>query len=160
MNPYLLAGLLAVAGGGFLLARRSRMFDQRPGEYFDWKEFQVTSTGLPNDLPLWARANVGDLVANVLDPLRRKLNKPIRITSGYRSPEVNAAVGGSKTSDHMTGRAVDLAVAGMSAREIADVIRGMNLPYDQLIVYSPDRGGHLHVSYREGNNRGQYFDAR
>lgn len=140
------------------------MCETKPGEYFEWSEFEVSRTaarlGLDNTLPAWARSNVLALVANVLDPLRVYLGRPIRITSGYRSPEVNEAVGGSKTSGHMTGRAVDLTVRGMTAQEIAAEVQKLGLAYDQMIVYSPARGGHLHLSYREGNNRQQHFELK
>ena len=52
--------------------------------------------------------NLKQLINNVLDPLRNAYGKPIIVTSGYRSPALNAAVKGSKTSQHMKGQAADM----------------------------------------------------
>lgn len=65
--------------------------------------------------------NIKALAKN-LQVLRDEINKPIKITSGYRSPEHNAKVGGVKSSRHLTGEAADLKVAGMTPKEVAAVI--------------------------------------
>jgi zinc D-Ala-D-Ala carboxypeptidase len=110
---------------------------------------QTTSTGLDNTPTEEARANLYELVQTVLDPLRKELGVPIRITSGYRSPQVNAAVGGSRTSRHMLGLAADFKARGYSARDICDTIDRMwsegRLDFDQAIAYAVSRGGHVHV---------------
>ncbi len=54
------------------------------------------------------------LVDHILDPIREAWGKPIKINSGYRSKALNSKVGGSKTSDHMLGRAADI-TAGSTA---------------------------------------------
>jgi uncharacterized protein YcbK (DUF882 family) len=61
-------------------------------------------------------------LANNLQVLRDEVNKPIKITSGYRSPEHNAKVGGVKSSRHITGEAADFKIAGMTPKEVAAVI--------------------------------------
>lgn len=142
--------ILLVAAGAWLMYRRHRL-----GRYFSLGEFTVTSTGLVNVPAPQAIANLRALVSNVLDPLREDIGAPIRITSGYRSPEVNAAIGGSDTSDHMYGRSADFKADGWTASQLADRIEALGLPFDQLITYSAARGGHLHVSYRASGNRGQ-----
>lgn len=110
---------------------------------------QTTSTGLDNTPTEEARANLYELVQTVLDPLRKELGVPIRVTSGYRSPEVNAAVGGSRTSRHMLGLAADIKARGFNARQVVDCIDRMwsegRLDYDQAIAYAVSRGGHVHV---------------
>ena len=55
---------------------------------------------IDNRLPKELLPNAQALVDNVLDPLREAYGKPITVTSGYRCPALNKAVGGSKTSDH------------------------------------------------------------
>ena len=121
----------------------------RPGEYFSWSEMRTTSTGINNALTEEARANIYRLVQEVLDPLREELGVPIRVTSGYRSPDVNAAVGGSRTSRHMLGLAADIKARGFNARQVVDCIDRMyetgHLDYDQAIAYAVSRGGHVHV---------------
>lgn len=54
------------------------------------------------------------LVDHILDPIREAWGKPIKINSGYRSKALNSKIGGSKTSDHMLGRAADI-TAGSTA---------------------------------------------
>ena len=61
-------------------------------------------------------------LANNLQILRDEVKKPIKITSGYRSPEHNAKVGGVKSSRHITGEAADFKIAGMTPKEVAAVI--------------------------------------
>jgi zinc D-Ala-D-Ala carboxypeptidase len=165
--PVLAWGLGAVAVGVGLYLYRDRldlggaMLAGKPGKYFDYREFQVTRTGLPNVMPASARANVDRLVQRVLDPLREHYGAPIRITSGYRSPQVNAAIGGSKSSDHLTGSAADFVLVAptYNAVEVARRIVALGLPFDQVIAYAPERGGHVHVGLRAGANRRQALYA-
>lgn len=128
----------------------------RPGVHFAWSEFEVTRTNLPNTAPPEARARILALVAEVLDPLRRDVGGPLVITSGYRSPAVNAAVGGSSSSDHLTGGAVDIRPPqGWDAARLARRVIALGLPFDQMIGYAPERGGHLHIGHRPGGGRRQ-----
>lgn len=128
-----------------------------PGEYFTWRELTTTSQVGDNTPTPSARKRLRDLVQSVLDPFRRHVGVPVRITSGYRSPAINAAIGGSNTSQHMRGEAVDLTIAGRSSREIARAVLASGVPYDQLIWYTDSP--HVHVSYRAGSNRGQVLSA-
>lgn len=125
-------------------------FDGRPGDHFAWSELQRTSTGLNNAAPSRAMTCLQILVQHFLDPLRKHLGRPIRITSGYRSAAVNKAVGGSKTSRHMTGEASDLKADGLDAHAILASIEALGLSYDQIIAYAPSRGGHVHVQICAG----------
>ena len=123
----------------------------KPGQHFDWWEFEVTSTGLPNALPAAARPHIRYLVFHLLDPLLEALGRPVVITSGYRSPAVNRAVKGSPTSRHPLGQAADFWVPptrrqpALTSFEVARRILDLGLPFDQLIAYAPKRGGHNHV---------------
>ena len=92
------------------------------------------------------------LVKHVLDPLRELAGSPISVNSGYRSAAVNAAVGGSKTSDHMKGLAADIVVGpkprvwltGWGPERLARVIAESDLPFDQ-VIWEPTW---VHVSWR------------
>jgi len=132
----------------------------RPGAFFSWAELQVTQTGLLNDPTPEAKAALVRLCREILDPLRRAVG-PIRVTSGYRSAAVNLAVRGSKTSSHRDGEAGDIKALrpGVTSVALALAAIRLGLPFDQLILYAPSRGGHVHISYREGNNRGQVLYA-
>ena len=93
--------------------------------------------------------NIQELVDNVLQPVRDRLG-PVVVTSGYRSPELNTAIGGSKTSDHCLGMAADIEVLGIDNKITAEYIRD-NLVFTQLILefYKdgvPDSGW-VHVSF-------------
>jgi len=77
--------------------------------------------------------NLDQLCKKILEPLRIRLNKPIRISSGYRCLRVNSKIGGSKTSQHMVGEAADIQVMSMSVEALFQFIKSENLPFDQLI---------------------------
>ena len=133
----------------------------RPGTYFSWEELKVTNTGLPNEPPVMAMANLVDVVAFLLDPLREALGV-CRVTSGYRSRVVNSQVGGSPRSLHMEGRAVDFTIRGMASRDVVARLVESGLPFDQAIWYDASRGGHVHVSLfpaQEGGGRRQALHA-
>lgn len=73
--------------------------------------------------------------AQMMELVRSTLGKPILVSSGYRSPELNRAVGGSATSQHTKGQAVDFTSPGFGTpREIVEAIRKTSIPYDQLIL--------------------------
>jgi hypothetical protein len=94
--------------------------------------------------------NLLQLCANVLQPIRDHYQKGVKVNSGYRSPDVNAKVGGSRTSDHTRGMAADIEIPGVPNAELATYIRD-NLAYTQLILefYTPGipDSGWVHVSY-------------
>jgi zinc D-Ala-D-Ala carboxypeptidase len=97
------------------------------------------------------------LIANrVFEPLRAFLNKPIRVNSGYRSEALNKAIGGSKTSQHCKGEALDID----EGKEAFDYIKD-NLEFDQLIWEFGDNNNPdwIHVSYNRFKNRKQVLNA-
>jgi zinc D-Ala-D-Ala carboxypeptidase len=106
-------------------------------------------------------ANLKALAENILQPLRDSLGFPINITSGLRVPALNAAVRGSKTSQHTKGEAVDIKVSGKN-KVIFDWIVN-NLDYDQIISEFPNESGEpswVHVSYKKNEvNRNQKLKA-
>lgn len=133
-------------------------------KYFSMSELSRTSkVGIDNVPDAYARNNLLQLTQNLLDPLRAALGKPIRVTSGYRSRELNAAIGGSKTSAHLNGLAVDVKVNDMTSQQLCDYILynrdKESLEWDQLIWYAPERGGHLHIGYALGRRRFQVLHA-
>ena len=125
---------------------------------FILQEFVATKTGLDNNITSEALANIEFLVKNLLQPLRNTFGKPIRITSGYRSVEVNKAVGGSKTSQHTKGEAVD--IVSNDNKCLFDLIKN-NFDFDQLIwEYGTDeQPAWVHVSLKKTGNRKQVMRA-
>jgi len=102
--------------------------------------------------------NVQQLVNSVLQPLRDGLNRPIKITSCYRSPQLNELIGGAKNSQHMVGEAADIVCDDLL--EAFDFIR-TNLLFDQLIWEVKGNKRWIHVSYRRlGKNRNQVLVAQ
>lgn len=99
--------------------------------------------------------NLRRLCVNVLEPLRGYLG-PIVVSSGYRSPKVNAAVGGARTSQHVQGLAADILVPGHSVPFVVATIRKLKLPFDQVI---DEFGAWTHVSWSP-RPRGQVLLAR
>jgi hypothetical protein len=91
----------------------------------------------------------------VLDPLRERYGYPIMVSSGYRCPRVNKAVGGSATSQHVKGEAADIYVAKAKEKAMLFAMIYYLLPFDQLIweMGNDEAPAWIHVSYREGNNR-------
>ena len=106
--------------------------------------------GLKNDPDAAALESLQLLVRNVLDPLREALGRPITVSSGYRSPLVNRAVGGASSSQHVLGQAADIVVPGMHVTEVVARIRALGLPFDQLI---DEFGSWVHVSHGPRNRR-------
>lgn len=105
--------------------------------HFTLAELSVSQTaarrGLDNTVPLEVVPSLRRLVDLVLQPLRDALGRPIVVTSGYRAPAVNAAVGGAAQSAHMRGLAADIIVPGLSVRDVCREIVRLQLPFDQLI---------------------------
>lgn len=109
-------------------------------------------------------AALQSLVTEVLQPVRDHFKRPMSINSGYRSPELNAAIGGARTSQHTKGQAADIEIPGVANYDLAVWI-AENLDFDQLILefYDPAEGpnsGWVHVSYVDkGSNRKQRLTA-
>lgn len=106
-------------------------------------------------------ANFMLLAEKIFEPIREHFGVPIRISSGYRSKELNAKIGGSATSQHCKGQAIDIDNDGTSItnKEIFDYIKD-NLPFDQLIweFGNEDNCDWVHVSYVP-NGRKQILKA-
>lgn len=100
---------------------------------FSLKEMLVTSTGVANVPTDKEIDNMKLLTEKILQPLREYMNRPIIITSGYRSYDVNKRVGGSKTSQHCKGEAADLTAGTRTLNKIMYEFIRDNLVYDQLI---------------------------
>lgn len=113
----------------------------------------------PNDEEL---ANMVALCECVLQPIRDHFGKGVKVNSGFRDPEVNAKVGGSKTSDHCKGMAADIEIPGVANAELAQWIVD-NLEFRQVILefYTPGipDSGWVHVSYNPGDNKKQVLTA-
>jgi hypothetical protein len=106
--------------------------------------------------------NLTVLCEQVLQPLRDAYGVGIKVNSGYRSPDVNAAVGGSRTSDHCKGQAADIEIPGVANADLAQYIAA-NFEFTQLILEFYTQGisdsGWVHVSYDVNNLKRQVMTA-
>jgi len=131
---------------------------------FALKEFTESVTAIRNSVdnsptPEHIR-NIQLLVKFVLQPLREALNKPIKVTSGYRSESLNKLIGGSKRSQHCKGQAADIQfrVDGvMDNKAIWDKIIELELPFDQMI--NEFEFSWIHISYNHEHNRNSLLEA-
>lgn len=102
------------------------------------------------------------LAEKVLQPVRDHFGRGVKVNSGFRHPEVNAKVGGSKTSDHCRGQAADIEIPGVANADLAQWIAD-NLEFRQLILefYTPGipDSGWVHVSYVAEDNKKQVMTA-
>jgi zinc D-Ala-D-Ala carboxypeptidase len=117
--------------------------------------------GIDNTPNKEAIDNLQELVTFVLQPIRDRYGSVV-ISSGYRSPELNKAIGGSTTSDHCLGCAADFEVQGMDNKEMAKWIAN-NLDFKQVILEFYHEGdmhsGWIHCSYKKDNNKKQKLNA-
>lgn len=113
--------------------------------------------GLSNDPPPEVLSAMKLTAVMLFEPLRQIIGRPVGISSFYRSPEVNRAIGGSATSQHCKGEAIDIdgEITGVDNGLIFETLRLMD--FDQLIweFGTQDAPNWVHVSYRRQGNRRQ-----
>ena len=106
--------------------------------------------------------NLRQLCVNILQPLRDAYGRGIKVNSGFRHPNVNAAVGGSRTSDHCRGQAADIEIPGIPNYDLAKYI-SENFWFTQVILefYTPGipDSGWVHVSYNPADLKCQTLTA-
>ena len=135
-------------------------------ENFTLSELTKSETALRHDMDnspdQTAISNLQVLAVHVLQPVRDHYGKGVKVNSGFRHPDVNAKVGGSKTSDHCRGMAADIEIPGVPNAELAEWIRS-NLPFTQVILEFYTQGvpdsGWVHVSYDPANLKKQALTA-
>ena len=129
------------------------------------KSMTATRKGIDNTPGAGEVKNLENLCYEILEPVRAKFDKPITITSGYRSEELCVAIGSKKTSQHAKGQAVDFEIMGIPNIKVAYWLTN-NCDFDQCILefYTGEpNSGWIHASYYEkGSNRKQVltFDGK
>lgn len=121
----------------------------RLSKNFTLDEFLVSQTaerhGVDMTPPDWVIENLQRLVDGCLQPLRTDILSPIFISSGFRPLELNTLIGGSKTSQHCNGNAVDFTVVRQTPFDTCELIVAMALPFDQ-VIHEFGRWTHLGVA--------------
>ena len=126
----------------------------KESKYFKLEELLKSDTALAaqiENLPSWTVVeNLLVLAVLVLDPIREAWGQPLIVNSGYRSPQLNAVVGGVPTSAHMEGCAVDITLCSWSTRKvselynlIANMVDDGVIDIDQVIYYRKKRIIHI-----------------
>jgi len=130
-------------------------------EHFSLPEFVVSQTairkGIDNTPPSQAIINLQQLCIHVLEPIRKELGV-VNVSSGYRCPKLNKAIGGAATSQHTEGKAADITVSGKSVAEVFEYVRKSGIDFDQMI--NEFDGAWLHISFNLGNNRRECLLAK
>jgi len=118
--------------------------------------------GIVNEPTVTHLISLKAVANNIFQPCRNHFGKPLRVTSGYRSKELNKAIGGANNSQHSKGEALDMqSTSGYTNRELFMYIKD-HLTFDQLIGEFPDNVGEfawVHCSYKEEGNRGEVLIA-
>ena len=120
--------------------------------------------GIDNTPDDWVKENLRKTAEYIFQPLRDAFRCPIYVSSGYRSAELNTAIGGSNRSQHVEGRALDLDADVFGRCKNGEIFRWIlnNLTFDQLIweFGDQDNPDWVHVSYvHDGVNRGRCLKA-
>ena len=119
----------------------------------------ATRLGITNEPSKKHLANMQVLITELIQPMRDALG-PIRISSGYRSPQLNGAIGGSNRSQHSKGEALDLqfwSKGKMKNKDIYDWVLNSGLQFDQMI--NEFDYAWIHISLKETGNRRSVLEA-
>lgn len=120
-------------------------------KYFTIEELEHSDTAIKYKIDNTSngetRTNLIKLIELLLDPIRTKWGKPIKVNSAYRCSKLNRMVGGVSTSQHVLGEAADITVGSSEEnRKLFEMILGMNILFDQLIL--EDGGKWIHISLK------------
>ena len=134
--------------------------------YFTIAELTRSSTaereGINNEPTAEQERAMHRLINNVLTPVREQWGRPILVSSGFRSVDLNRAIGGAKNSDHCRGFAADLVPQNRDAdglyRLMRDMLRRKEIEVKQLIRESANGGREwIHCSHTLDDNKGECF---
>jgi hypothetical protein len=130
-------------------------------QHFASEEMERSSTairmGLDNSCPNELFGNMIDVAVH-LETVRAHFNAPIHVTSCYRSPDVNNAVGGSKTSAHRFAHAADFEVQGVANIDVCRWV-AENIPDFDQIIYEFGPEGWCHMGFTNSAPRKQLLTA-
>lgn len=127
---------------------------------FSLAEFTRSQTAtrqeIDNSLPETLLMDAVWFAETILEAIRELVGVPVRISSGYRCPELNQRIGGSGKSYHMKAMASDILVDRLSPLELAQEIRDSDLSFDKLIL---EYNAWVHIQGRREDSRGKILTA-
>lgn len=112
-------------------------------KHFSFDELTRTDTNLDNT-PDWFQSHQLLHTAVILERVRKRCGFPLVINSGFRSTEVNELVGGSRSSYHLDGRAVDISIANLSVGKVEHLVNAL---YAENPVELIEHSNYIHVAY-------------
>jgi len=129
------------------------------------KSSTASRLGIPNVPTARQTYALRMLCENVLEPLRVALGRPVVVTSGFRSADLNRVIGGAKHSQHLDGEAADIECPGISNLELVNaIIVSRSIRFDRLILEFHTEGlpssGWVHVSFASATQRREIFHAK
>lgn len=136
-------------------------------DHFTLQELTNSQTakvrGISNVPTPQVEKNLTDLAKKILEPLRVAIGQPLRISSGYRSPQLNKAIGGVTTSAHCFGLAADITVPGFMNGDVKklceftkDFLDKNKIAYDQIIFeHLGSQWMHIGLRHPDGRQRRQ-----
>ena len=139
-------------------------------KFFQLKEFVASNTakqmGIDNTPSFEVVDHLQELVSTILDPLRKDWGSPIKVTSGYRCPALNKAVGGSSNSSHKIGYAADIQPANGELDKFINFCKSWFkshkdiLSWDQVILEKSVYTQWVHIGLKDcrGRQRKQIFN--
>jgi zinc D-Ala-D-Ala carboxypeptidase len=139
-------------------------YPDRPSAHFSWAEVQASVTakarGIDNRVPEGLLTNVLNTAAR-MELARAELGGPLKVTSWYRCEALNHAIGGSKTSKHMEGLAVDFRPTTVGLKVAFEILaRAEHIPFDQLIYETTKSGAAwIHIGFSRTVPRRQVLRA-
>ena len=133
------------------------------GKYFSLRELVASREAVIRDIdntpPPDIKRKLDIMINNLLDPIREAWGSPILVNSGFRSPVLNAAIGGVTNSQHMKGEAADITAGSPEKnRQLFDMIVAGDFPFDQLIDES--NYAWVHISYKPSGGRKQILHLK
>ena len=134
-------------------------------KYFTLQELLASETAkkkkIDNTPSFEVVDHLRELTEKVLEPLRAAYGKPITVSSGYRCPALNKAVGGKDTSAHLRGDAADLQAADMEGFKafVRSWLISQRVKFDQCIIERSAKAEWVHIGLYSstGSQRGQVF---
>ena len=126
-------------------------------QYFELTEFlkseEALNRKIDNSPTFEIVEHIEELISKLLEPMRKAYGKPLTISSGYRCPKLNQAVGGVATSAHKVGYAADIKVKDIENlfNFVTEWVKANGVMFDQIFIETKGSSKWLHVGFKNQN---------